>query len=37
MPNKTYAKEWLEKAYHDLSSATILFNSNHYTDTINRC
>jgi len=21
MPNRTYAKEWLEKAYHDLSSA----------------
>ncbi len=34
MPNKTYAKEWLEKAYHDLSSAKILFNANHYTDTI---
>jgi len=34
MPNKTYAKEWLEKAYHDLSSANILFNANHYTDTI---
>ncbi len=34
MPNKTYAKEWLVKAYHDLSSAKILFKANHYTDTI---
>lgn len=34
MPNKTSAKEWLEKAYHDLSSAKILFNANHYTDSI---
>ena len=34
MVNKTHAKEWLEKAYHDLDSANILFVSGHYTDTI---
>lgn len=34
MVNKTYAIEWLEKAYHDLDSANILFDSGHYTDTI---
>jgi len=34
MPNRTSAKEWLEKAYHDLSSAKILFDANHYTDSI---
>ena len=34
MVNKNYAKEWLEKAYHDLDSANILFVSGHYTDTI---
>lgn len=34
MANKTYATEWLEKAYHDLDSAMILFNAGHYTDTI---
>lgn len=34
MPNKTYAKQWLIKAYHDLSSARILYEANHYTDTI---
>lgn len=34
MINKTHAKEWLEKAYHDLDSANILFVSGHYTDTI---
>ena len=34
MANKTYAKEWLQKAYHDLDSANILFVSGHYTDTI---
>lgn len=33
MPNKTYAKQWLVKAYHDLSSARILYEANHYTDT----
>ena len=34
MVNKTYAQEWLQKAYHDLDSANILFVSGHYTDTI---
>ncbi len=34
MANKTYAKEWLQKAYHDLDSANVLFVSGHYTDTI---
>jgi HEPN domain-containing protein len=34
MPNKTSAKEWLIKAYHDLSSARVLYAANHYTDTI---
>jgi HEPN domain-containing protein len=34
MANRTYAIEWLEKAYHDLDSANILRVSGHYTDTI---
>ncbi len=34
MANKTYAIEWLQKAYHDLDSANVLFISGHYTDTI---
>ena len=34
MANKTYAKEWIVKAYHDLDSANILYNSGHYTDTV---
>lgn len=34
MANKTYAIEWLKKAYHDLDSANILLVSGHYTDTI---
>ena len=34
MPNKQSTKEWLKKSYHDLEGAIILFNSNHYTDTI---
>jgi len=34
MPNKTYAKQWLTKAYHDLSSARILFDACHFTDSI---
>ncbi|QOG11969.1 HEPN domain-containing protein [Arcobacter sp. FWKO B] len=34
MANKTYANEWIEKAFHDLDSANILFISGHYTDTI---
>jgi len=34
MPNKATAREWLEKAYHNLSSARILYDADHYTDTI---
>jgi len=34
MANKTHAIEWLEKSYHDLDSAKILFEAGHYTDTI---
>jgi len=34
MSNKTLAKEWLVKAYHDLSSAQILYGAEHFTDTI---
>jgi HEPN domain-containing protein len=34
MSNKLSAIEWLKKAYHDLSSAQILYTANHYTDTI---
>ncbi len=34
MPNKTSAKEWLNIAYHNLKSAQILFENNHYTDSI---
>jgi len=32
--NKTVAKEWLRKVYHDLKSAQILYNANHFTDSI---
>ena len=32
--NKTSAKEWLVKVWHDLSSANILFEAEHYTDSI---
>jgi len=32
--NKTAAKEWLRKVYHDLKSAQILYNANHFTDSI---
>jgi len=32
--NETSAKEWLVKAWHDLSGAKILYEANHYTDTI---
>ena len=32
--NEKSAKEWLNKAWHHLSSAKILFGVNHYTDTI---
>jgi len=34
MPNKTSAMEWLRIAYHDLKSAQILLDANHYTDSI---
>jgi len=34
MPNKTYAKEWLVKVYHDIGSAKILYEVGHYTDSI---
>ena len=34
MPNKTYAKEWLEIASHHLESAKILYEKTHYTDII---
>ncbi|MEO1954611.1 MAG: HEPN domain-containing protein [Campylobacterales bacterium] len=30
--NKTSAKEWLEKAWHNLSGAKVLYEVNHYTD-----
>jgi len=32
--NKTAAKEWLRKVYHDLKSAQILYEANHFTDSI---
>ena len=32
--NETSAKEWLTKAWHHLGSAKILYQANHYTDTI---
>ena len=32
--NKPTAIEWLKKVYHDLKSAQILYESNHYTDCI---
>ena len=32
--NEKSAKEWLNKAWHHLSSAKILFEVHHYTDTI---
>ena len=34
MSNKTSAKEWLTIAYHDLKSAKILYEANHFTDSI---
>jgi HEPN domain-containing protein len=34
MPNRKYAEEWLSIAWHDLESARILIECNHYTDTI---
>jgi len=32
--NKTAAKEWLRKVYHDLKSAQILYDADHFTDSI---
>ncbi|RLD60306.1 MAG: hypothetical protein DRI95_15760 [Bacteroidetes bacterium] len=32
--NKTASIEWLTIAYHDLKSAQILFEANHFTDSI---
>jgi len=32
--NQTSAKEWLVIAFHDLRSAKILYEANHYTDSI---
>ncbi len=32
--NKISAKEWLDIAFHDLKSAQILYDADHYTDTI---
>lgn len=32
--NKTSSTEWLVIAYHDLKSAQILYEANHYTDSI---
>ncbi len=32
--NKTSAKEWLNIAYHDFRSAQILYNAEHFTDSI---
>ncbi|WP_321777509.1 HEPN domain-containing protein [Sulfurimonas sp.] len=34
MPNKVSAIEWLRISYHDLKSAEILLDANHYTDSI---
>ena len=32
--NKALASDWLNKAWHHLSSGKLLFDVNHYTDTI---
>ena len=32
--NKTATKEWLTKAWHNLSTARLLYELNHYTDII---
>ena len=34
MPNKSLAKQWLRKAWHDLKSAQILYDAGHFTDSI---
>jgi len=32
--NETSTKEWLKKAWHNLSTAQLLYNVEHYTDII---
>lgn len=32
--NEASAKEWLEKSWHNLSAAKVLYGANHYTDII---
>ena len=32
--NEQSAKEWLTKSWHNLSTAKLLYNANHYTDII---
>jgi len=34
MPNKQSAREWLTISRHDLTAAGLLFENDHYTDTI---
>jgi len=34
MPNRAYAKEWLEFAIKNLETAQLLYNANHYEDII---
>jgi HEPN domain-containing protein len=34
MPNKTYAREWLELARRNLDTARLLFDVRHYNDVI---
>ena len=34
MPNKTSAIEWLRIAYHELSAAKVLYDAEHYADSI---
>lgn len=34
MPNKTYAREWLEIARRNIETAQLLFDVNHYNDVI---
>lgn len=35
MPNKISSLEWLRVAYHDLLSAKILYDADHFTDASN--
>ena len=34
MVNKTSAKEWLKHSYHDLNGSKLLYDADHFTDTI---